>query len=251
MDSNRTPEQANSFGRQVEAYDRARPGYPAVAVEWMLGSGVRAVADLGAGTGKFTAALVHRGLEVTAVEPDGVMRAKLSERLPSVTALAGTAEHIPLPDASVDLVTAAQAWHWVDESVALPEAARVLRPGGALALIWNIRDESTAWVKELSGIIQHSEAERALRHGFEIGGTFGQTERFEVGWSRELDADGLVELVASRSYIITAAAEERERIFAAVRRLVATHPQLAGRASFELPYRTYAFRARLAETPIR
>ena len=144
-------------------------------------TGVRTVLDLGAGTGKFTRSLVARGLDVIAVEPDDVMRATLADALPSVRTVKGTAEAIPLPDASVDVITAAQAWHWVDQARALPEAARVLRPGGSLALVWNIRDESVPWVERLSEIMGGSEAERFMQQEITIGAPFGATERFEVG----------------------------------------------------------------------
>jgi SAM-dependent methyltransferase len=175
-------ELGRSFGSAVDAYDRGRPGYPDDAVDWLVGHAparvarafvperaraagadasdrVRAV-DLGAGTGKFTASLVARGLDVTAVEPDTAMLERLTAQLPSVRALAGTAEAIPLPDASVELVTAAQSWHWVDPECASAEVARVLVPGGVLALVWNIRDESVPWVRRLGEVAGSSAAER-------------------------------------------------------------------------------------------
>jgi SAM-dependent methyltransferase len=250
VDSNRTSEQANSFGREAALYARSRPSYPGEVVDWLT-DGARTVLDVGAGTGKFTASLVDRGLEVIAVEPDPLMLSTLTDALPSVTGLAGSAERLPAADGSVDLITAAQAWHWVDEELALPEAARVLRPGGKLGLVWNIRDESVGWVQALSRIIDHSEAERALRHGFTIGAPFGETERLEVAWERPMDVDALVDLVASRSYIITATPERRREVLDGVRDLVARHPDLAGRPTFAMPYRTFAFRAEVAATPIR
>ncbi|MCU1556811.1 MAG: putative methyltransferase [Microbacteriaceae bacterium] len=251
MDDELRKEQANSFGGAVDEYERARPTYPRDAVDWLIPEGTRAVLDLGAGTGKFTRSLVARGLEVIAVEPDDEMRAVLAHALPSVRALKGTAENIPLPDASVNLITAAQAWHWVDEERAVPEAARVLKPGGSLALVWNIRDESAPWVERLSEVIGSSEAERAMQTSITIGAPFGPTERFEVGWSAKTDLDGLLTLVASRSYVITADEERRAEILDGVRALVATDPALAGRDEFELPYRTFCFRASLPRAPIR
>jgi len=243
MDAELRDEQANSFGRAVDEYERARPNYPGEAVDWLIPAGARTVLDLGAGTGKFTRSLVARGLDVIAVEPDDVMRAALADALPAVRALKGTAEGIPLPDASVDLITAAQSWHWVDESRALPEAARVLKPGGSLALVWNIRDESIPWVKRLGDIMGGSAAETAMQQGIAIGAPFGPTERFEVGWSKTTSPDGLLTLAASRSYIITASEERRAEIFDRLRELATTDPALAGRQEFELPYRTFCFRA--------
>lgn len=244
-DVERHDEQANSFGRAVDEYERARPSYPQEAVDWLVPEGVRTVLDLGAGTGKFTRSLVARGLDVIAVEPDDVMRATLADALPSVRTVKGTAEAIPLPDASVDVITAAQAWHWVDQARALPEAARVVKPGGSLALVWNIRDESVPWVERLSEIMGSSEAERFMQHEITIGDPFGATERFEVGWSTTTSLDGLLALVASRSYIITADEARRAEVFDGVRELVASDPAIAGREEFELPYRTLCFRAAL------
>ncbi len=243
MDVERRDEQARSFGKAVGEYERSRPSYPQEAVKWMVPQRARTVLDLGAGTGKFTRSLVARGLEVTAVEPDDMMRAALADALPSVRTLKGTAEAIPLPDASVDVVTAAQSWHWVDQALALPEAARVLKPGGSLALVWNIRDESLPWVKRLSEIMGDSEAERAIRREITIGEPFGPTERFETGWSTATSLDDLLTLVASRSHIITADESYRTEVFDGVRQLVANDPALAGHDEFELPYRTFCFRA--------
>jgi SAM-dependent methyltransferase len=236
---------AKSFGQAADVYERSRPTYPAEAAAWLVPPTARTVADLGAGTGKFTRSLVDLGLEVIAVEPDAKMLEQLSAALPQVRPVEGTAEHIPLPDASVDAVTAAQSWHWVDPSIAVPEVVRVLRPGGTLGLVWNLRDERVDWVKQLSEVIGSSEAERFTRGDVELGAPFGPTDYFEVDWSMETSPEALIELVASRSYIITADEPERQRVFAAVRELAATHPQLAGRVSFELPYRTRCFKAQV------
>lgn len=245
MDENRSAEQASSFGRAAGEYDRARPGYPDAAVDWMLPAGTRTVLDLGAGTGKFTRSLVARGLDVIAVEPDDVMRSTLAAALPTVRAIPGTGESIPLPDSSVDVVTVAQAWHWMDAPRAAVEIARVLRPGGTLALVWNIRDESVDWAGRLSDIMGSSDAERFIRGAIKIPPPFGPTETLEVDWQNGIDAESLVELVASRSYIITASPADRAAILDAVRELATSDPALVGRAGFALPYRTHAFRARL------
>lgn len=246
MNEERTAEQASSFGRAAAEYERSRPTYPDAAVDWLLPTGATAVLDIGAGTGKFTRSLLERDLEVTAVEPSERMRETLTEQLPTVRALPGSAEQIPLADSSVDAVTVAQAWHWVDEDRALPQIARVLRPGGTLGLVWNLRDEAVDWVRRLTDLMHKSGAELALEGEVTIGPPFGATETFEVGWSRPMDAHLLLELVSSRSYVITAPEDQRAEILAGVRELLDTDPALAGRASFELPYRTYCFRARLS-----
>jgi SAM-dependent methyltransferase len=237
---------ARSFGAAAEEYERARPTYPDTAVDWLIPASAHTVLDLGAGTGKFTRALVARGLDVIAVEPLEEMREILQRQLPDVPAIAGTAEGIPLQDASVDAVTAAQAWHWVDESRALPEVARVLRPGGALCLIWNRREEGVGWVRRLTEVMASSDADRIDMDRMVIGAPFGPTQTFDVAWSRPMNLELLLEMVRSRSHFITAEPVEKEQILAAVRVLVESDPELAGGGSFEMPYRTYCFRATLA-----
>ncbi|RWZ64674.1 class I SAM-dependent methyltransferase [Labedella populi] len=141
-----------SFSAAAEFYDSVRPGYPEGAVDWMVPTSARRVLDLGAGTGKLTSALVARGLDVLAVDPSAEMLAVLDRVVPEARTLVGEAEAIPVADASVDAVTAAQAWHWVDPERAGAEAARVLVPGGRLALVWNIRDERVDWLRRLGEI---------------------------------------------------------------------------------------------------
>ena len=133
--------QAASFAGVADVYERSRPGYPEAAVVWLAGSTPGDVVDLGAGTGKLTRSLVALGHRVTAVEPLEEMLAQLRASVPAARALTGGAEAIPLPDASIDVVTCAQAFHWFDHDRALAEIARVLRPGGRIALVWNMRDD--------------------------------------------------------------------------------------------------------------
>jgi len=132
---------ARSFDRAAEAYETARPSYPDELLD-LLPLGVDAtVLDLGAGTGKLTRVLVGRYAHVYAVEPLDGMRAILAAVVPEAEALAGTAEEIPLPDASVDGVFAAQAFHWFATKEAVAEIARVVRPGGIFADVWNDTEE--------------------------------------------------------------------------------------------------------------
>jgi A/G-specific adenine glycosylase len=152
---------ATGFEAGAAAYELARPGYPDEAVAVLVGmlgiaAGVQ-VLDLAAGTGKLTRRLIELGASVIAIEPVRGMRRELQQAVAGVEVLDGTAESIPLADASVDVVTVAQAFHWFDAPLALAEIARVLRPGGGLAILWNERDESTPWVAEMSRIIRWHE----------------------------------------------------------------------------------------------
>jgi SAM-dependent methyltransferase len=149
----RRPALRSSFGAAAAAYAQHRPDYATAAVRWALDAapGPR-VLDLGAGTGKLTATLLDVGAEVNAVEPDGAMLAELRRALPNVRALPGSAEAIPLPDASVDAVVAGNAMHWFDMNVAGPEIARVLAPGGVLAGLWNVVDDRVEWVAALERV---------------------------------------------------------------------------------------------------
>ncbi|HVS99748.1 MAG TPA: class I SAM-dependent methyltransferase [Solirubrobacterales bacterium] len=232
---------ARSFGAAAEVYERARPGYPDAAVDWLVPAGARTVLDLGAGTGKLTRALVARGLDVVAVEPLAEMRTTLAWALPEVRAQAGTAEAIPLEDSSVDAIAVAQAWHWVDPERATAEAARVLRPGGTLGLIWNRRDERIDWVARLGEVMGSGGAELIEMEGVEIGPPFGPTEAFVTDWERPMDVDLLVEMAASRSYVITATSRRRAAILDGVRALIEADPHLG--TEFDFPYRTYCFKA--------
>ena len=234
---------ATAFGQAAESYDRARPTYPSDAVDLVLGNHLRQVVDVGAGTGKLTAALTAPGREVVAVDPDEAMLARLRDRVPGVRTLVGTAESIPLPDASADLVTFGQAWHWVDVPAASAEVGRVLRSGGELGLLWNIRDTTTPWVAELGDVMGSSNAERLIEgdDGVRLTGPFGPLEEQVVGWSMVHDVESLVTLAASRSYVITAEPADRERILAGVRDLALQVAALDG--TITMPYNTHLFRA--------
>ena len=231
---------SRSFGAAADLYDAVRPSYPPEAARWLLGERPCRVADLGAGTGIFTRVLVGLGHDVVAVEPDDEMRRKLSERTPAIRALAGSAEAIPLADASLDAVTAAQAHHWFDQPAAFAEIARVLRPGGVYGVLANRRDESVAWVSELTRVAQLVEGSRTGHDdGDDFGPHFSTPERAEFAHSTTLDLETLVGLIQSRSNYLVASTAERQRIEAGVRALGAGLPE-----QFELPYLTLVLRAR-------
>ena len=234
---------AASFGRAAQTYERGRPSYPGAAIDWLLPTGADRVLDLGAGTGKLTRQLIERGLRVTAVEPSAGMREQLVVAVPAVPALAGSAEAIPVPDHSFDCVLVAQAWHWVDEELAIPEVTRVLRPGGRLGLVWNLRDERVAWVAELGKLLRSNAEASTETEVADLGHLFGPVERFEVAWAHDTTTAALLDMVASRSYVITASAERRRVLLDRVRDLLAEHPDLADREQVRVPYVTHCFRA--------
>jgi len=229
-----------AFSDVAEAYERGRPGYPDEAVRWLAGGEPRDVVDLGAGTGKLTQGLVARGHRVTAVEPLAEMRAQLQAVLPDVTALTGDAEAIPAPDVSADVVTSAQAFHWFDHSVALPEIARVLRPGGRLALVWNSRDDRDPWMARLSALIgNETVSDWDVYAPIDASELFEPVETAEFTFEQLLDRDGLLDLVLSRSYCAKLPPADREPILEAVGRL---YDETAGPEGVRLPYVTECFR---------
>jgi len=234
-------EHARSFDRVAGAYQNARPSYPAAAVEWVLEAapGLRVV-DLAAGTGKLTEVLVAAGAVVTAVEPLANMRAELERALPSVRAIAGTAERMPLPDASADAVFVAQAFHWFDAPAALAEIARVLVPGGVLGLVWNLRDERVPWVADLTVALRGAADVLAVSRGIAEGPL--ESERFSAAERREFpnpvpfDRARLREWAASTSRIAVLPEAERAEALDAVVRLADEHPALANRQTFDMPF---------------
>ena len=246
MDETERRRRALSFGAGAHAYERSRPDYPDASVDWLLPAGVRRVLDLGAGTGKLTSSLVARGLDVVAVDPSPGMLARLLERWPDVAIREGAAEAIPLPDASVDAILVAQAWHWFDPIAATAEVARVLRPGGTLGLIWNTRDIGIDWVARLGRIMDGGHEAAGYSGEPDVGTPFGPLARREESWGYELDEDALLDLAGSRSAFLTMPEPGRRATLAAIRALF---DEVAGasradpaRRAITLPYRTRSFR---------
>ena len=231
---------ARGFGAGAAAYEAARPGYPDEAIDVLatevgIGSDT-AVCDLAAGTGKLTRRLVELGARVTAVEPVEAMRAQAAA-VPQATFVDGTAEAIPLDDASVDVVTVAQAFHWFDAPAALTEITRVLRPEGRLAILWNERDESTAWVAEMSRVLHwHERTVSRYQHTdwaavVAASGRFTPLQERVFRWEQAITREMLADRVRSISYIAAMPVAERERHASEVVALVARRTE-----PFPLPY---------------
>ncbi|HEX7744085.1 MAG TPA: class I SAM-dependent methyltransferase [Micromonosporaceae bacterium] len=236
---------ALSFGAAAAAYDRYRPSYPEPAVAWAVGAKPPArVVDVGAGTGILTRILLRLGFEAAPVEPDPAMRAQLEVATPGSTVLAGRAEDLPLPDGSVDGVVAGQAYHWFDPDRAHAEVARVLRGGGTFGVLWNLRDETVPWVATLSAIIHKAGGvPESDRQPDSFGPRFGPVERTDFRHFTRHTVDSLLAMLRTRSYYLTAPGQRQRAFEAAVRDLARTYPDLAGRETFELPYRTVVYRA--------
>ena len=228
------PAAAVGFARSAEAYERARPDYPPVALEPLRLSPDLVIVDLAAGTGKLTRLLAGSGATVIAVEPVAEMRAALPA---SVQVLEGTAERIPVDTASADLVTVAQAFHWFDGDAALAEIHRVLRPGGRLALVWNRRVTEDPVNRAIEAILGPHRAEVPThrwdnwRATFERTTLFGPLEEHVFPSEQHLDADGMADRIGSISFIASLPDEERAKVLEEARALAAGGP-------VTVPYRT-------------
>jgi SAM-dependent methyltransferase len=234
----RVAPQAARFGDVADRYERARPLYPESAVSELASRcGLRAgtpVADLGAGTGKLTRQLVAVGADVVAVEPAAGMRRRLEAEVPGVPVLDGTAEDIPLPDASVDVVTAGQAFHWFDTHRALDEIARVLRPAGWVALLWNERPES-GWAAELWDLRRRLTDISLEYPGRGWAEVLAADERFGPRTATQHDVEVMTTVdwelddSESRSCVYVVEKVRRQQVLDQLRRFLETHPETAGR----------------------
>jgi SAM-dependent methyltransferase len=241
--------QSRSFELVADLYERARPEYPAEAIGWLaqqldLRAG-RTVLDLGAGTGKLTRGLVRTGAHVIAVEPGEAMLAELRRVVPGVETLIGAAEAIPLEDGSVDAVTVGQAFHWFRHDEAVSELHRVLRPGGAVALIWNSRDQEHPLQAELSELIRPlvPEGRPPVGHSaqaLEASDLFGAVEERTFPFAQRLDADGLADRIASVSFVAAAPADVRAELDRKLRARVA---ELGGSVDVHYVTEVYVSRA--------
>ena len=233
------PSAAFGFASAADVYERARPSYPQDAIDWLaaqtgLGPG-RTVVDLGAGTGKLTRLLLPTGARVVAVEPIPEMRAHID----GAEVLDGTAEAIPLPDASADVVTVAQAFHWFDHERALPEIHRVLRSKGSLVIVWNMRDLDDPvqrGVEDLLGPMRREVPGQILgawREPLARSTLFGPATLGAFTYEQQFTTDDLCDRVASTSFVAALPPVDREELLVRVRALThgITEP-------FPFPYKT-------------
>jgi ubiquinone/menaquinone biosynthesis C-methylase UbiE len=237
-----SPPPGRSFGPYADAYDRARPSYPQEAVGWLTGGGRSAILELGAGTGKLTE-LLHRGTghDILATDPLPEMLSRLVQRAP-VKRVAATAEQIPLRSRSVDLVVCGQSFHWFDHQRALPEIARVLRPGGVLALAWNTYDVQIPWVRRLKELIS-PQAGTQDEAAMPLMATpyFGFVEKRQFRFWQPHTAASLADLARSVSHVATMKDHDRARVLAEVDKLYAGYGR--GHDGMQLAYVTRCYRA--------
>ncbi len=235
------------FERAAERYERGRPEVPPDAVEALVHtlsiSERSAVLELGAGTGKFSRLFGPRAGRYLALEPVPGMRALFRRQLPHIPLVAGVAEALPVRAGRFDAIVAVQAFHWFDASRAMEEMRRVLRPGGAVGLVWNARDESVDWVHQESRILDRYDerepryADGAWRAAWKDPPGFSPLELQTFSFVQRMDRATALDRFLSISFIASLDAERHAEAEAAIGSLLDTHPETAGRPEIELPYR--------------
>ena len=236
------------FGRASDSYERGRPEYPLKALEFLvqkfsLGPDSHIV-DLGAGTGKWTKSLVETGAVITAVEPVKGMRNKFQALFPQVTLVNGSAEMMPLPSVSADVVFVAQAFHWFQGPRALEEIHRVLKPQGHLVLLWNVRDESLDWMKQLNRLMEpHRDqtpqyASMKWCDAFDGTSLFSRLELKQFAHNYKGTVNNVLDRFESVSFISSLPEGKRIQFLTQVKDFLETHPQTKEQKQIEMPYRT-------------
>jgi SAM-dependent methyltransferase len=260
---------AASFGGIASLYERYRPGPPSRAVEWLLPTPVARVVDLGAGTGALTRLLIDRADDVVAIEPDDRMRAVLAEQVPGARAVSGRGESMPIPDRCADAVLASSSWHWMDPIPTLNEVARVLVPGGTLGAVWSGPDPQGPFMVQAQALLAERRTDRAdvpdggddgpgdlgaliVREGVRATVTldipdglgFDQPEHEVFRWDVALNADELIGLLGTLSWIITMSDDQRERTVGEARRLLRELLGIEGAVTVDVTFRAGAWRSR-------
>lgn len=235
-----------SFGRFAEAYHRGRPSYPAEAAAWLVGGEARVVLELGAGTGQLTGGLVEQGHAVHATDPDPAMVELLEAEVPGCSAKVASAEEIPAHDRSVDVVVCATAFHWFDHERALPEIARVLKPGGHLAVVWNLVDERIPWARRLTELLgRQPDVRQPCEEVLVRSDLFGFVEQKSFAHWHELNRESILDYALSRSYVASLEAEARAAKLAEVAAFYDDYGR--GMDGMQLPLRAQCLRAAVVD----
>lgn len=248
---------ATAFAHEASAYELGRPGYPPEAIATVRGElrlqRASLVVDLAAGTGKLTRDLLSRFDRVIAIEPLAEMRTHLARTAPLAHALEGTAEHMPLPDAAVDAIFVAQAFHWFDGPAALDEIARVLKAGGGLSLLWNTTPwelREGVWYAQLDDLLERSRADLSLmrrhgsgrwRHAFQGDLRFSPLSHLRFDNTRRMGRDQFLSNLASRSYIARLDPDARREVLAEVARLLSREDAPLDAGAVLVPMRTEVY----------
>ncbi len=236
-------ERAASFGGVAESYSQYRPGYPDDAVRWLVGTSPGRVLELGAGAGALTKSLCSLGHEVIATDPSADMLGYLRRVAPQARVMVGRAEEIALPSSAVDIVVVAQAFHWFDRDRALHEIARVLRPGGVLALAWNVGDRKVPWVRRVFDLTDTPD-DNDLGDPVEGSDLFSTSDARAFRHWQRFHKDSLVGFVASSSKAATLGAAERQALLDEVGRLYDSYGR--GPDGMLMPWRTRCYRAQVS-----
>jgi ubiquinone/menaquinone biosynthesis C-methylase UbiE len=244
------PIAAEGFTAGAAAYVAGRPEYPPQIEEWLrtdLGLGKNKTAlDLAAGTGKFSSRLLATGATVIAVEPVQAMLNELRRQYPEVEARSGMAQAIPIEDASVDAVVCAQSFHWFATPEALREIHRVLKPRGALGLVWNLRDDSVPWVAALTRIMQPFEGDAPRFHSqkwrdvFPAQGFSPLRERQFANHHTGPPEKVIIDRILSVSFMAALPSGEQQRVIEQIKEVIANSPDLAGKTQVTFPYESLA-----------
>lgn len=241
-----------SFASGADRYERLRPEHPADSVAFCVPGPGSDVADVGAGTGKLTRALIAAGHRVVAIEPSSAMREVLTQALPDVSVHDASAEATGLPDRSVDVAVFAQSWHWVDVSAASIELERIVRPRGYVSMLWTMLDDTVPWVERVQAAMhgtslawQRRPGEREQLWETPPVGAFGAKERHTVSWSGRVTPADLAAMVTTRSYYLESPPDEQEALLARVLAAVAEElPPEAEDDAVDLPWVTTSLRYR-------
>lgn len=245
---------ATGFAQGAGVYAASRPDYPGESLDWLrdrMAIGPHShVAEVGAGTGIFTRLLLETGASVLATDPVAEMLVHLASTLPGVATAVAAAEALPVADGSVDALVCATAFHWFATPRALAEFRRVLRPGGSLGLIWNVRDNDVPWVRQLSEITDRYQDDAPRQKSQAWRGVFpapGFTPLHETVMRHDhagTPEEVIIGRTLSTSFIAALPDDRRALMVDEVRALIDATPELAGKSEVRFPYVTRAYDCR-------